>query len=175
MSIYVRFQANAYEVLRAHLLQNRLEQVAFLFTNNRRNGDSVIFEALGYHLVPPDGFALQEEFYVELADEEKARVIKASWDQSAGLAEIHSHPAARGPARFSPSDLAGFDEFVPHVWWRLKGKPYFAVVQGPRNLDALAWTDDPHVAQRIDGVYVGETVLRPTGATSVRVTRRQGA
>ncbi len=165
MGVLLRLSSEHYGSIKKHLLQDRLEQVVFLFAEVRQEGENVIFDAHSYHNVLPEGFAFQDGFSVELTDEEKARVIKMAWDRRAALSEIHSHPTARGAVRFSPSDLAGLAEFIPHVWWRLKGKPYLAVVHGAHNLDALAWTLDPHEVQGVEGVLLGETVLRPTGIT----------
>ena len=85
-------------------------------------------------------------------------------DPTARLIEMHSHPRAT-VAEFSGSDRSGFAEFVPHVWWRLKKKPYAAIVVGPSSFDSLSWVSGP---QRPDGVLdlqVGTERLRPTGLT----------
>ncbi len=60
--------------------------------------------------------------YFELKDEMRSKIIKMAFDLDAAIVELHSHPYPE-PAKFSYSDLGGFDDFVAHVWWRLKGKP----------------------------------------------------
>jgi hypothetical protein len=78
------------------------------------------------------------------------------------LIEFHSHPAP-WPAQFSGSDFHGFDEFVPHVLWRLKGRPYAAVVVAPRGFDALAWVTSPRQLLGVNAVVLGNEKIFPTG------------
>jgi len=96
---------------------------------------------------------IQTSYHIELADVVRARVIKRAHDLGATLIEMHSH-LGKWPAQFSPSDIAGFHEWVPHVRWRLKGKPYAALVVTRRGFDGLAWieSEEPVVAKLlIDG------------------------
>jgi len=65
---------------------------------------------------------------------------------------------------FSPSDIAGFREFVPHIHWRLKGKPYGAVVVAPASIDAALWEENAlrlPLALNVDG-----TAMFPTRFTN---------
>ena len=62
----------------------------------------------------------------------------------------------------------GFAEFVPHVWWRLQGKPYFAVVVTRKNFDGLAWIINPKTPQRLDGIALDSSVLKPTRLSPLR-------
>ena len=67
---------------------------------------------------------------------------------------------------FSPSDMYGFKDFVPHCRWRLRGRAYLAVVVSPAGADALAWVEksgDPVALTAIlaDGV----PVVVPTNQT----------
>ena len=57
---------------------------------------------------------------------------------------------------FSPSDMYGFSDYVPHCRWRLRGRPYLAVVVSPAGMDALAWTS-------ADGKAIGLDAIRPAG------------
>ena len=88
-------------------------------------GEDQIFEYIEWYAVPADGFSVCNEYHFELTDEVRAQVIKRAHDLGASIAEVHSHHGP-WPAAFSPSDQLGFREFVPHVWWRLKGRPYLA-------------------------------------------------
>ena len=106
-------------------------------------------------------FAVQEGEYLEMADATRARLIKRAHDLGASLVEMHSHPGP-WPAAFSPSDRMGLKETVPHMWWRLKGRPYLAIVVAPSDFDALLWLDNPHVPRPLDGVLAGKRLLRPT-------------
>ena len=111
---------------------------AFLFARHRTEDAEQIFETIEWYPVPPDGYGVRNEFHFELTDEVRAHVIKRAHDLGACIVEVHSHGGPL-PAAFSPSDLWGFREFVPHVWWRLKGRPYLALVATRRDFDGLAW------------------------------------
>jgi hypothetical protein len=66
---------------------------------------------------------------------------------------------------FSPSDIYGFSEYVPHCRWRLRGRPYLAVVVTPAGMDALAWTG-------ADGKPVALTAIRPAGSKAIVPTNQ---
>jgi hypothetical protein len=148
----------------AHLLPKRRrfsEQVAFVYAHREIQEKADIFRCVEWFPVPPSGFLERSGFHLELTDDTRASVIKRAHDLGASIAEFHSHVGSR-PAQFSPSDLLGLEEFVPHVLWRLKGRPYLAVVVSLSGFDALVWITDPKVAHRLDGILVSETVLEPT-------------
>lgn len=127
--------------IRGHLLPKkaRNEQAGFLFARpNVERGVSIALTYVDWVALSRNDFAHQSPYHLELRDETRARVIKRAHDLQCSLVEFHSHPGL-WPAQFSVSDFHGFDEFVPHVLWRLKGRPYAAVVVAPSGLDALAW------------------------------------
>lgn len=170
MKPVIAISTSFYDQIVAHVLPDDTgdEQVAFLFL--RPSGDSDHFDVVEHMLVPRNGFVHQSAFHLELSDKVRATAIKTAHDLGASLAEVHSHP---WPARaaFSPSDLAGLDDFVPHVWWRLKGRPYFAFVMGLTSFDALAWVTSPTVPSCIDHIRVANDTLRPTGITLTRCSK----
>jgi len=140
--------------LRQHLLPDGglCEEAAFLYARAVPAGDGLEFQVLEVNPIPPEGFASRSRYYLELRDDIRAQVIKRAHDLGASLIECHSHPGQRG-ACFSWSDLHGFDEFVPHVMWRLKGRPYAAIVMAPDSFDALVWRGGgapPEVLVRVD-------------------------
>jgi hypothetical protein len=109
---------------------------------------------------------LQSAYRVTLRDEVRPGIIKWAWDAGACLVEVHSH-SDLGDAWFSPSDIWGLREWVPHVRWRLRGRPYVAIVSDGSTLDALAWIDQE--AEQVDWiededgerhVATGKTLLR---------------
>ena len=53
----------------------------------------------------------------------------------ASLVEMHSH-IGPWPAGFSYADRLGLQETVPHMWWRLKKRPYLALVVTNCSFDA---------------------------------------
>lgn len=150
----------------SHLLRPRprTEEAAFVFCQLKRFDAGVEFHFLENYLVPAQGFAYRSLHGIELTDSCRSSVIKHAHDLDACLIEWHSHPKTSA-AEFSPSDRSGFADFVPHVMWRLKRKPYGAIVVGPQNFDSLFWSANAH---RPDGalvLQVGERVLAPTGLT----------
>jgi hypothetical protein len=148
----------------AHLLPKRFvrEQAAFAYTQRQVQNGTEIFQFIDWVPVPPEGFVTQTRFHIELRDEVRASAIKMAHDLGASLVEMHSH-LGPWPAAFSISDLFGFKEFVPHVWWRLYGRPYLALVLCRSGFDGLAWLDNPNTPQRLDGIIVEDLLLKPTG------------
>ena len=142
------------------------EETAFVYARWTQTDASGTFEFIDWTPVPPLGFLSRSECHLELSDEARSSAIKRAHDLGASLVEFHSHTRS-WPARFSPSDLAGFGEFVPHVWWRLKGRPYLAVVVSRSGFDGLAWTTGPRTPQRLTGILDGGELLRPTGLSSL--------
>lgn len=155
-----------YQKVIAHLLPDDSgeEQAGFVFAAHSVENRSVALDFLDWYPIPPEDFVVQSPGYVELTDECRGRVIKRAHDNVAALVELHSHPWQRKP-RFSSSDLSGLDEFVPHVMWRLKNRPYAALVVSRAGFDALIWTNDPKVPELLTEVRVGTKSLRPTGLT----------
>lgn len=157
--------------LRSHLFSGRVEQVAFGFAEWKDENGGV-FEVHGIELLPPDDFAFQSAYHLELKSEAHSRVIKAAFDQQACLVEFHSHRSG-WPAQFSGSDMAGFEEFVPHVRWRLAGRPYGAVVFHETTLDALGWLGASPL--QIEGMQVAQGGFHPsTGFTLSPPARSTG-
>jgi hypothetical protein len=149
----------------SHLLQNEVEQVAFVFAEAAAEGDATVFTAKDHFLASPCDFEIHSEFHVELTDEARSRIIKRAWDTGTTPVEFHSHPGDWRGAKFSPSDMYGFAEFVPHCRWRLRGRPYLAIVVSPAGADALAWTD-------ASGQPVGLTAMRLSGSRVVVPTNQ---
>lgn len=152
--------------LRRHLLPARssCEEAAFLFARPEHTSDGLVFEVVEIYLVPPEGFTARSEYYLELSDATRAAVIKKAHDLDAALIEFHSHPKQR-EACFSWSDLHGFDEFVPHVMWRLNGRPYAAVVMALDSIDALFWLDARGRGTQLDGLASSSGLVPSSGLT----------
>lgn len=146
-----------------HLLpaDSNIEQAAFLFTAHTAVGDGLVFDVVAHDLLARSDFAAQYSDYLELADEARMRIIKRAHGLNASVVEVHSHPTS-WPAEFSLSDRAGLRDTVPHVRWRLKERPYLAVVVARQSYDALVWAvegDEPEdLVVEVDG-----ECLPPTG------------
>lgn len=144
------------------------EKVAFIFASVSKVGQSVDFRLIQWYSVMPNEYEIQSAWYVELKDEIRPKIIKKAFDLDAAIIEIHSHPY-NSPAMFSGSDLEGLQEFVPHVMWRLKGKPYAALVFSSSDFDGLAWVDTPEYPQPLTELVVSDRSLRPNGLTLRRI------
>lgn len=153
----VMIPPNLYAKLREHLFSRGSEQVAFIYM--RAEGDALVVDDI--FCVPPEDLVYESEYHAEISAAAQASAIKIAWDKGRHLGEIHTHPFSTAGTTFSYSDAAGFREFVPHVWWRLKSGPYLAMVFGQHDFDALAWKNGPEEAEEITCVQVGAETLRP--------------
>jgi hypothetical protein len=161
--VVIHLPEQIYRSIWSHLLPTRFrnEEAGFMYVRPASAKIVYEFEFVDWHPVPPGGFLTRSLYGFELTDESRARVIKHAHDLGASLVEMHSH-AGSWPAAFSVSDLIGFAEFLPHVWWRLQGKPYFAVVVTRKSFDGLAWLTGPDSPRRLDRIAVDKTSLVPT-------------
>lgn len=157
--------------LRAHLMRSEGEQAAFLLAEHRA-GHLHQLRLAEMWAVPDEEFEYRGRYHLSLSDGVRPKVIKWAWDRGACLVEAHSH--LDGMVAFSPSDMAGLAEFVPHVWWRLGGRPYAALVFAAGGFDALAWIEDPHQPARVRGLLLDGTrrMVRPTGLSYAALQRR---
>lgn len=166
MTILLRLPDQMLKTTLDHLLSpgSKVEEAAFLFARIRED-EGLVFEAEAVDLLAPDAFTSRSRYYLELSDETRARLIRKAHDLDAALVEIHSHPGQQG-ACFSWSDLHGFDEFVPHVLWRLTGRPYAAiVVTADGSLDAVAWRGKGCTAEQLQSVVTENRAICTTGLT----------
>ncbi len=147
--------------LQQHLLRepNGDEQAAFVFA--RFGDDDNTFHFVEWLPVPPDGFAVQLPYHFELTDATRAQIIKRAHDLGASVIEFHSHTGP-WPAQFSSSDWSGFEEVVPHVRWRLKGRPYAAVVVARGGFDGFVWVEAVNTPARLGAIDVDGRRLQPT-------------
>jgi hypothetical protein len=171
MSVGLSFPAEVYRRLLEHMSESEDEQVAFLFSEPFAAGEPLRMSEL--YAVPPEGFNLQSPIHVTLADHVRGQVIGRAAQLGGCLVEAHSH-GGDYPAAFSGSDLSGFDEWVPHVRWRLKGRPYVALVFAEDSFDALVWEEGSKEAGPLGGLIVdGRGTFAPTGITVSRSHRRR--
>ena len=161
--IFLDLPASDYKAIWEHLLPeaSEPESAGFLFVQQHPEGDGCRFSPISWYPVPPDGYEVRTDIHFELTDRARQHVIKQAHDLGASIVEFHCH---RGPwpACFSVSDLLGLEEFVPHVRWRLRGRPYLAIVVTNHNFDGLAWITSPDTPQPLSGLIVGDSVLKPT-------------
>ena len=147
------------------------EQVGFFLAEYDPATETFVLRA--WRPVLEAGYAVQTAVHVELTDETRAEMIQWATREQMSLVEIHSHGGAY-TAAFSPSDCWGFEEWVPHLWWRLTGKPYAAlVVSDDGTFDGWAWLDDPRSPVQISELVVEGNAQRATGETLAEIERRQ--
>ena len=166
--VLLDIEPDMYGVVWQHLLsQDQMtESAGFMFVKPVLHGNTQVFEPIEWFPVPPEGFLELTDRHFALTDETRAWIIKRAHDLGASIAEFHSHNGP-WPAAFSLTDQMGFQEFVPHVWWRLKGKPYLAVVVAPTGFDGLVWITDSASPRYLDSIVSGNTVHRPTQLSSL--------
>jgi len=157
MGTTIRISPEHLQALKEHLFVGEDEQAAFAFAAFEPSGN---FQIESLERILPEGFAFQSDYHIELSSVTQAQIIKHAFDLKACLIEFHSH-RCRGPAQFSWSDFHGFEEFVPHVRWRLGARPYAAVVFHESSFDGLAWTN---------GVPVQLDRIEPVGLAPQRAT-----
>ncbi len=121
-------------------LRTGIEQVVFAraVTTDRR----LSYEITELLTVDEDDVDFHSgEAHVSLSDAARARFF--TWAALSGgiIVEAHSHGRYGDPATFSRTDLEGLAAWVPHVQWRLKHRPYVALVVGHDTMDGLAWVE----------------------------------
>lgn len=150
---------------RTHL-SGQIEQVGFFLADFDGIRDAFVLRE--WRPMPPEAFEFQSSYHVALRDEMRPEIIKWAWDAGAALVEAHSH-GDEGTAEFSPSDLYGFTEWVPHVRWRLRGRPYAAIVTAGDTFDALGWLGDATAPTQISSLETEGVSQHATGRTLTRL------
>ena len=140
--------------VRTHLFQNNLEQGAFLFTRSQVKDGAITLNATHAYLIPPEGWDVQEELYLEMQDAERSRIMKMARDLDCGVIDCHSHPGSEEQVSFSLSDRAGITEFAAYAKWKLSGQPFAALVWGEASIDGVLWPRDFRAPQPIDEIVV---------------------
>ena len=158
-------QADAF----AHL-SDRPEQVGFFLAEylpgERR------FDLREWRPLRSDQLEYRSDYHVEVGDEARIEAIKWAWDSGLSLVEAHSH-GDDGVAAFSGSDIHGFRDWVPHLWWRLRGRPYAALVVAGSDFDAIAWIDGADSPEQVDRLAITEGATVAATRQSLRwMTRR---
>jgi hypothetical protein len=144
----ISFPPDLYDQLSEHLSQYP-ERVAFMRSPLPEDG---VFRVEELRLLGRHEFDSQSDAHCEIDDAIRADVIKWAWDHDACLIEAHSHGKILMPARFSQFDITQLAEWVPHVRWRLGGRPYAALVTASREIDGLAWING--ATEAIESIFV---------------------
>ena len=166
---YLRISEGLHQQIWSDLLPEDAcsERAGFLFVDSKREDDSIVFRDLEWFPVPPEGYEKRTTRHIELRDGVLAYVIKRAHDLDASIIEMHSHPKSYS-ARFSPFDQDGFEEIVPQVRWRLKGKPYGAIVVARASFDGLVWLEAQQGPQHVAAIVVDGITHEPTRLSSLQ-------
>jgi hypothetical protein len=166
----LRFSSELWQDVHKYLDDPR-ERALFLFTQEIEVGSDVWQPVDDWFLDPATDYDETSELHVALAPHVMPAVFKRAHDAGAAVVEVHGHYWSGYGTRLSPYDVAGLEELVPQMLWRLPGRPYFALVVGMDSFDGLVWTnrDEALVMQPL---LVGSEQLAPTGA-SIRLWQRR--
>lgn len=168
MQHYIDLTKSQYEEIWKHLLPEDAfnESAAFIFAEFIESNSSLVLTAQDFFLVGRDGFKAQYNDFIELSDETRVSIIKKAHHTNTALIELHSHPFVGSyAAAFSLADMNGFEDTVPHMWWRLPKRPYAAIVVAPCGFDSLIWLKDPHSPECLTAIRVDGDILEPTKMT----------
>jgi hypothetical protein len=168
MDTLIRLSSTLYEDLARHMRRSDVEEVAFLAARSDADGALDAFEL---YRVEPEGFAFQSDFHVRLSDQGRKAVIAWAHDREAALIEAHAHRDG-WLAEFSPSDMSGLGEWVPHVRWRLRGRRYAALVFANSSYDGLAWTAEGTTPDGVATLSIDGLLLEPTRLSVARPWRQ---
>lgn len=161
--------AATYDALIGHLSYGEVEQVAFLFTGPPAPSEPL--RVIELYAVPRRQFEIQSAYHISLSDEVRGEVIRRAHELGGCLVEAHSHGGGP-PVSFSVSDLLGFEEWVPHVRWRLRQRAYVALVFAGNAFDALVWDGDRDGPTALSELQVdGREPQAPSGLTYARLQR----
>jgi hypothetical protein len=174
MTLQVQIERAEWVSLRRHLLSGRFEQAAFAFSEYLVTESATTFLVREISFAQSLDFDVQTAGHITLTDDALARLIKRAWDLRLSVVEFHSHPMSKHGASLSPSDLAGLADHVPYMFWRLRGRPYAAIVVGQAAVDGVAWIGGPDDIHAIDQLGIGDEVIRPTRETISLMERAYG-
>jgi hypothetical protein len=165
-----RVSRGLYDEARADLFGN-VEQVGFFLADFDKPTHTFILRE--WRAVPATGFEYQSAFHVTLTDEMKTQAIRWAWDARASLIEAHSHGDLVLP-EFSPSDICGLRDWVPHLFWRLRRRPYAAVVTAGDEFDGLAWITEPAQPEQVEQIEIDDgSILVASGRTLATTTKHR--
>lgn len=162
MSVSISMSEGTYADIVRHLFPkgDKREQGGFLFARFGKAKQE--FDVIEWLPMTGSDYAFQERDYLELSDSTRAALIKKAHDMLASLIEIHSHPGQLGAA-FSLADWIGFQDFVPHIRWRLANRPYAALVFGHECFDGFAWVGEQKLPVIVKGINTGKAFHATTG------------
>jgi len=143
-------------------LNDPLERALFLFVRQTDPGGLTWEAADSWFLTSESDYQSVSGEHLALADHIPGEAIKRAHDSETALLEIHGHYGPGQHTRFSAYDIEGLSALVPHVLWRLPGRPYFALVVGRDSVDGLVWLH-PRDVSTIGQLHIGHLSISMTG------------
>lgn len=155
--------------MRAHLLSDNSEHLAFFFVNSVRQSNGVTFIVKDVRLISDDDLE-DNSFSIKLKLDAILSVTNEAKKRGMSLIEAHSHPFSTANVNFSRTDMDGFKEFVPYILDSLGGRPYGALVLGQSSVSGLCWQTKQ--GKTIDKIVIhGDSLTLIASATSQKFTK----
>lgn len=163
LQLTLELSVELYESMRTSLLpeDDEREHAAFLLA--RPEGEYLL-AVEDVAPLPESAFDTQSHGYLALRDGALQEMILRAHRAGVALVEAHSHPFSCGPdVAFSPYDCEGLATTAPHVFWRLAGRPYGALVFGQDGFDGLFWAERLQDPSGVIDMVVGGVRHKPSG------------
>ena len=165
MGITLTIPPSIASTLRDHLAGGRGEQLAFMLAEPTAGG----FLVTDCRTVAAPGLDDQTPWHLALGEDERGAVIKWAHEDGGVLVEAHVHRDGFAAA-LSPYDLDNLADWVPHVRWRLRHRPYIALVFSGGTFDGLAWGASYDAPEQVGTLLIeGSPALPATGLTLSKV------
>lgn len=140
--------------------------MAFLYAR-AEDEDKFVVEEM--YRVPEEHLDHSSRYFISLTDEGFTTVMKKAARLGLVPIEVHSHRDKSFEPGFSGSDFEGFEDTVPHVRWRLQGRPYMAMVFAPSGYDALIWRGEAGEVEGLDAMVIDGELHKPSGTSLERI------
>ena len=162
----ILFPGKIFETVKDHIMKDSpREQFAFLLCGHRQGRDSL--KLLVREVVIPDKkhLAYQHNGGVCPKKDFQIKVYQRSYDEKAGLIDIHSHPLASEKVVFSPIDdlselgTSKKEGTFPYLTRKINGIYLASLVFGKSSIDARLYVPERKKAFPIDRIRIlGDTV-----------------
>jgi hypothetical protein len=166
MRSVIKFVKSDYERIQTHLLQNNIEQAAFLLAGVSRSQQQTALLVREIIVVPPDGFIKQSGVYLEIDPAFMAPIIKKARINKLSVISLHSHPFSGSSVGFSGIDDRGEAELISKIQQRVSNIPHATMVFGQSSVDARIWYPDSCDPVPVDVIKIIGRTIREVYPTS---------
>lgn len=164
-----------WETVRAHLLADHHEHLAFLLAGHTTVGRHQVLLARELVLIPDDDLEGSEHSCgLSLKLEALLDVMNRANRAGLALVEAHSHPFSTERVAFSLTDSKGQREMVAYIADTLPGRPYGAIVLGQQAVEGRVWLPGSERPEPLEEVRViGDNLARLFAGRNGRADQRQ--